>query len=489
MATYKIRGSSHNVIYTYRTSDGQYKQQWESYDTELEAIQRKAYIDFLQKNKRQDDVRLAVAEYKEKRSPAKAVYNTAPDSDGQPAIQPEDNTRRTYAEFIDRFLPFYARKQRFSPNTYDSYAGNLKNHILPYFGDCIMSRITAEDIDNFLDYLSKKPCKGSKSYGKKAEDAPKLSSATIKKCYNILMLGFPTAKKWRYVTEIPDTSAPAEKTKKRKAWEPQRVFDVMTKIEDDPILHLAVHMAFVCSLRAGEVVGIRIDSIDFHDRSMWITQIVQRVSDKSLHELPKEEIIKVFPKKLATSTSSLILKGPKTEGSRRKQYLTTPLLQEIRRRLDAISANKEFLGPEYHDYGLLFCQPDGTPLDPKSLDKSFKERQTALHIEDQIEFQGLRKSGQMHKVRLSKNNYQLVAENSGQSPEVLMSNYNETLESEKRTLSLLVETSFYPNTAPVSDTPSAAEAKVDVLLQQLQQDPVLSQQLLQKLFSNALGAS
>ena len=57
MATYKIRGSSHNVIYTYRTDDGKYKQHWESYDTELEAIQRKAYIDFLQKNRRQDDIR------------------------------------------------------------------------------------------------------------------------------------------------------------------------------------------------------------------------------------------------------------------------------------------------------------------------------------------------------------------------------------------------------------------------------------------------
>lgn len=95
----------------------------------------------------------------------------------------------------------------------------------------------------------------------------------------------------------------------------------------------------------------------------------------------------------------------------------------------------------------------------------------------------------MHKVRLSKNNYQLVAENSGQSPEVLMSNYNEALESEKRTLSLLVETSFYPNTTPVSDVPSATEAQVDALLQKLQQDPALSQQLLQKLLSNALGAS
>lgn len=95
----------------------------------------------------------------------------------------------------------------------------------------------------------------------------------------------------------------------------------------------------------------------------------------------------------------------------------------------------------------------------------------------------------MHKVRLSKNNYQLVAENSGQSPEVLMSNYNEALKSEKRTLSLLVKTSFYPNATPVSDVPSATEAQVDALLQKLQQDPALSQQLLQKLLSNALGAS
>ena len=45
----------------------------------------------------------------------------------------------------------------------------------------------------------------------------------------------------------------------------------------------------------------------------------------------------------------------------------------------------------------------------------------------------------MHKIRLSMNNYQLVAENAGQSPEVLMHHYNEVLDSEKRDLSRLVE--------------------------------------------------
>ena len=43
------------------------------------------------------------------------------------------------------------------------------------------------------------------------------------------------------------------------------------------------------------------------------------------------------------------------------------------------------------------------------------------------------------------NSYQLVAENSGQSPEVLMSNYNEARETEKRALAAMAESSFYPS--------------------------------------------
>ena len=57
-----------------------------------------------------------------------------------------------------------------------------------------------------------------------------------------------------------------------------------------------------------------------------------------------------------------------------------------------------------------------------------------MNITDQIDLQGLRKSGQMHKIRLTKNNYQLVAANAGQSPEVLMHHYNEALEVEKQQL-------------------------------------------------------
>ena len=131
---------------------------------------------------------------------------------------------------------------------------------------------------------------------------------------------------------------------------------------------------------------------------------------------------------------------------------------------------------EYRDYGLLICQTDGRPVDLRNLEKSFKEHQKRIGIpeNERIDFQGLRKSGHMHKVRLTQNNYQLVAENSGQSPEVLMSNYNEAREIEKRALAAMVERSFYPEIAV--STPQAAS-----IMEVLNQNPDLAGQILKNL--------
>ena len=62
-----------------------------------------------------------------------------------------------------------------------------------------MSSITPEDIDDFMDYLSLKPCKGAKSYNKRPDEIPTLSSSSVKKCYTVLTSGFETALKWHYI--------------------------------------------------------------------------------------------------------------------------------------------------------------------------------------------------------------------------------------------------------------------------------------------------
>lgn len=70
-----------------------------------------------------------------------------------PSIETEDNMSKTYREFMERFLPIYARKRNFSPKTYDSYRQNLETHIYPYFGDWVMSSITSSAYVGFIDYL------------------------------------------------------------------------------------------------------------------------------------------------------------------------------------------------------------------------------------------------------------------------------------------------------------------------------------------------
>lgn len=490
MATHKVRGASHNIVFSYRTETRTVKQHWETYTTELEAIQRKAYIDYLQKNKLYNELLKAVFEYKRVRAVEKAVseqFRVPAPMVEAPAGSVDDNMTKTYREFAEKWLPFHARKERFSPNSYDSYRSNLDNHILPYFGDRVMSSITVEDVDEFLDYMSRKPCKGPKSFGKRLDQIPTLSSSSVKKCYTVLISGFETAKKWHYIAEIPNTTAPAEKTVKRKAWDAARVYEVLESITEDRLLHLVIHLAFVCSLRAGEIAGIDWHTINFRDGSLWITRQVQRVSDTALSVLPKNEVIRIFPKQVVASQSSLILKGPKTEESHRKQYLTRPLLKEIEARLAEIQAHKAFFGEAYKDYGLLICQPDGRPVDPKNLEGAFRDHLVRIGIPDgeRVDIQGLRKSGQMHKVRLSKNDYQLVAESAGQSPEVLMSNYNEALDSEKRALSRMVEGSFYPKQESEA---GSEQGELSDLLAKVQGNPELQRQLLQKLLFDAVGA-
>lgn len=87
-----------------------------------------------------------------------------------------------------------------------------------------------------------------------------------------------------------------EKNTKRRAWDAQRVYEVLSSIQHDNLLHLATHLTFVCSLRAEETAGIDLHTIDFQDGSLWITRQIQRVSDKAIGVLPKNEVLRIFPR-------------------------------------------------------------------------------------------------------------------------------------------------------------------------------------------------
>lgn len=69
-----------------------------------------------------------------------------------------------------------------------------------------------------------------------------------------------------------------------------------------------------------------------------------------------------------------------------------------------------------------------------------------------------------------------------------MSNCNETLESEKMMLSLLVEKSFYSQDAPYISKPFQLDDEITAFLQVIQRSPVLYKQLVQLLLLSAAQA-
>lgn len=101
MATYTIRGTSHNVVYTYKAADGKRKQQWESYSSELEAIQRKAYIDYLQSQNRASDITHEASEYRRKKAVEKVAQKIAAENAvATPILRPRN--RRQYEQDLSR---------------------------------------------------------------------------------------------------------------------------------------------------------------------------------------------------------------------------------------------------------------------------------------------------------------------------------------------------------------------------------------------------
>jgi len=190
-------------------------------------------------------------------------------------------------------------------------------------------------------------------------------------------------------------------------------------------------------------VGRPLENINLTEGSIGIRQELLRVTDNALHLIPKEDVFHVFPKKIPKSKSSLILKTPKTKGSVRKIFLPTPLMNEIRDRIMHIEKWKAFYEDDYQNSGLLFCLDNGAPCESKRSDKKFSAWQKQYEIANPIDLQGLRKSGQTHKVHVTDNDYHVVSKAGGQSTAVLFNHYLKVDESELITLKELIENDFY----------------------------------------------
>lgn len=326
MASIQIRGDKYSVVYRY-TDGGRKKQKWETYRTEKEAKIRKAEIEM------------------------QALK-------GNIMMQ----SKQTVEAFLCEWMSTY--DTNWSPKTKEAYRGFLKNHIAPLIGSKPLSTVLPEDIAEMKKELAmRKSIKNEKAT---------LSSTTQKHILKYLHLAFEQAVDWGRVAKNPVTCAmPKRSRSTRGAWEVSEIQKALPSIID-PCLHLAVHIALQCSLRIGEIMAISLDDIDLDRRQVDINRSMQRVCLSDVSEADDEKIFHTFPHAKG-SKSALVLKETKTPNSDRSVYFGDSLKKELETRLAVIARQKELLGDEYKNYGLLFADEFGNPVEPNQMGKMFRK--------------------------------------------------------------------------------------------------------------------
>lgn len=404
------------------------------------------------------------------------------------ATIPENNM--TVADYIARWMPIYARKN-WSPSMYKTSKQNITLHLLPYLGEKPIQKVTPKDIEELTRTLAETKVSGWRAYNKPDEEIPYLSSSTVRRIFNLTKVIFDGAYKDGIVQESPfmRVDKPKAKNKKRAYWTWKMTRKALAAMKhDDSFLHTAVHLTFICTGRNGEVVGLTWDCVDFERGCIKIEKTLQRIGEDEFPILPKNELFFVFPKKVSSSKSLLVLKSTKTDESVREIYLTKELTRELETRWQIVQREKEYLGSEYNNYNLVFCLENGDPIEPKLMVKKFQKWQNRHPELDLplIDFHGLRHAGATYVYQVAKNNIQAVLPRSGHVNEKTAYDYVRYDEDEKIEVALALEEFYESSQTPEekttqweSDLPQIEDKNLLTLLQNIKNDPPLARRVIE----------
>ena len=453
MASIRKRRNSYSVVYSYINEKGEKKQKRESYPTYEEAHKRRAEVEFKQ--------------------------------DSGTFISPN---KRTVAEFLEDFVRLYGEK-RWGLSMYMSNTGLIRNYINPIIGHMELQNVTTLEADRLIQRLLKTSPVNSPANRKKGD---RISTTQIEKIYKILRCAFSQAVRWELIAKNPFayTILPKVERKKREIWTADMIRIALDHCED-PVLYLAINLAFACSLRVGEITGLTWDCVNIRDEdiaadnaSVFIEKELSRVSVKAMQVLEQRDIIKVFPPVFRPSgrpkepTTLLVLKKPKTETSVRRVWLPRTLAYILREWKAAQEKNKVLLGSDYLDEGFVIAQANGRPCEHKIIEVAFNRLKEKAGLPNVV-FHSLRHSSTTYKLKLNHGDLKATQGDTGHAQvDMITQIYAHILDEDRKINAQRFEEAFYfkPDLRQVQAPQETAPKVADLasIIQQLQQSPELA---------------
>ncbi|NNJ12003.1 site-specific integrase [Chloroflexales bacterium ZM16-3] len=258
-------------------------------------------------------------------------------------------TKLTVKAFLDQWLEQTVKRMN-RVRTYDKYAADSANHIIPAIGHHQLAKLTPDHVQAMLNQL---------------EDA-KLSHRSIRNVRAVLRAALNRALRFGYVTRNVATlvDVPGEVT-----FQPE-------PIDEDPAKHLIAatkghrfevlfRFALGLGLRKGEILGLRWEDVDFATATMKITGSLQRQRGK------------------------LERSATKTDASVRTIALPPTLLAMLHTHREQ-QEERRAVADRWTDTGLVFTSSVGTAIEPSDLSRAFKQVLKRAGLPERLRFHDLR---------------------------------------------------------------------------------------------------
>ena len=412
MASIVKRKNRYSVVYTYKDDDGNQHQKWETFDTNADAKKRKTQIEF------------------EQQSGTFIIPNAT-----------------TVADLLEEYCSVYG-VNNWAMSTYRSKKGLMYNYIIPLIGDVKLDELTPRLMDKFYQSLLKVKTKVVQNKKPKNEY---LTVHTVREIHKFLRSAFNQAVKWELMTRNPVLNAtlPKEEHQKREIWTAETLMHAL-EVCDDDILALAINLSFACSLRMGEMLGLTWDCIDISEESLkennasiFVDKELQRVNRDVMEVLDNKDIIRVFPRTLSNTNTSLVLKTPKTKTSVRKIFLPSTVAQMLLERKKQIDEMKELFGDEYLDYDLVFCHSSGRPMEGQVINRALKKLIQDNDLPDVV-FHSFRHASITYKLKWNGGDMKSVQGDSGHAQmDMIADVYSHIIDEDRRFNAQKFEEQFY----------------------------------------------
>ncbi|WP_148411604.1 tyrosine-type recombinase/integrase [Murimonas intestini] len=412
MATIVKRKKRYSVVYVYTDENGEKRQKWETFTTNAEAKKRKMQIEFEQTAGR--------------------------------FILPNANT---ISDLLEEYMSIYG-VNTWAMSTYEARRSLIFNYIQPLIGDMKLGDITPRTMDKFYQSLLRVK---SKVVNNRKPSNEYMTPHTIREIHKLLRNAFNQAVKWELMARNPVLNAtlPKEEHQQREIWTVETLFKALEVCDDDN-LALALNLAFSCSLRMGEMLGLTWDCVDISEKSIkngsahiFINKELQRVNRNALEQLGEKGVMLRFPPALASIHTVLVLKEPKTKTSVRKVFLPKTVAEMLVKRLENIKNLKELFGEEYTDYNLVFATSCGRPIEGQIINRALSKL-IREHDLPPVVFHSLRHSIITYKLKLNGGDMKSVQGDSGHAQVKMVADvYSHIIDDDRRINAQRFEEQFY----------------------------------------------